>query len=253
MPGRMMLTVLADKGGNNRVIGDTVDAVTTETQGQTAGSEGDSAWARPGTPEVASAYQQPGSVPYPVQAPVAVPPIHMGQQPLQTIPKRNSSNRLIVGMILLAALLSVAAIALSAINVGRHGDADITTTVTAGPPVYTDDQVAAAKKDACDASLTIDDPLIAAQRALVAIPDRNSPEAQEALSKFQMVVMVETEYLKTRTRPETPESVKSAVAGYVSALLAEVDAETRQLADGEVNIRIRATKANGQTLAQACK
>ncbi|WP_131832074.1 hypothetical protein [Mycobacteroides abscessus] len=177
----------------------------------------------------------------------------MGQQPLQTIPKRHSSNRLIVGMILLAALLSVAAIALSAINVGQHGDADITTTVTAGPPVYTDDQVAAAKKDACDASLTIDDPLIAAQRALVAIPDRNSPEAQEALSKFQMVVMVETEYLKTRTRPETPAPVRTSVDRYVTALLAEVDAETRLLADGEVNVRVREAKAAGEELAQACR
>lgn len=247
----MMLTVLADKGGNNRAIGDTVDLVTTEAPGQTTGSDGDAAWARPGPPEVASAYQQQGAVPYPAQPPVAAPPLHTGVVPPAR--NQNSSNRLILGMILLAALLSAAAVALSAINLGRGGDADITTTVTAGPTAYTDDQIAAAKKDACDASLTIDDPLTAAQHALVAIPDRYSPEAQEALSKFQMVVMVETEYLKSRTRVEAPAKVRTAVDSYVTALLAEIDAETRQLADGEVNVRIRATKAAGEELAQACR
>lgn len=246
-----MFTVLADKGGSNRVIGDTVDVVTTEAPGQT-GPAGDSAWARPGAQEAANAYRQQGAVDYPVQPPsLSGPAILPGQQPPHD-PVRNSSKGLIVAILVVSALLSVAAITLSAINLGR-GDADITTTVTAGPSPYTDDQIATAKKEACDASLTIDDPLTTAQHALVATPDRNSPEAQEALSKFQMVVMVETEYLKSKTRPESPESVKVAVANYVSALLAEVDAETRQLADGEVNVRIRAAKAAGQELANACK
>lgn len=249
----MTLTVLADKGGNNRVIGDTLDTVTTEAPGQTSGSEADPAWARPGTHELGSPHQQQGAVEYPVQPQVAGPPTFMGQQSPSPTPTRNTSNQLVGAIILLAALLSVAAIALSAINLGRGGGADTTTTVTAGPAAYTDGQVAAAKKDACDASLTIDDPLTTAQRTLAAIADRNSSEAQEALSKFQMVVMVETEYLKSRTRPEAPESIRTSVDSYVTALLAEVDAETRLLADGEVNVRVRAVKAAGQELAQACR
>lgn len=246
-----MSTVLADKGGSNRVIGDTVVVVTTEAPGQT-GPAGDSAWARPGAQEAANAYQQPGAVEYPVQPPsLPSPTMFSGQQP-STDTVRNSSNKVIVAILVVAALLSVAAVTLSAINLSR-GDADVTTTITAGPSPYTDDQIASAKKEACDASLTIDDPLTTAQHALVATPDRSSPEAQEALSKFQMVVMVETEYLKSKTRPESPEPVRAAVANYVSALLAEVDAETRKLADGEINVRIRAAKAAGQELAKACK
>ncbi|ORW32699.1 hypothetical protein AWC17_25165 [Mycobacterium nebraskense] len=156
------------------------------------------------------------------------------------------------GILAVAAIFAIAAIVLTAVK-WMMPPREVTTTVTAGPPAYTSDQIAAAKKQACDASMRIDDPITDADRALVAIPDRSSPEAQAALANFQNVIMVETEYLKTQTTPAAPEAVRNAVKGYVDALLSQADAETRLLADGEVNIRARATRAAGSTLGKVCK
>ncbi|WP_136623309.1 hypothetical protein [Mycobacterium attenuatum] len=160
---------------------------------------------------------------------------------------------MIWGILSAAALLSITAIILTTMKWTSAPPHPITTTVTAGPPTYSQEQIAAAKKQACDASLTTNDPMIDAQRALVSIPDRNSPESQAALANYQMVTIVETEYLKSQTTPAAPEAVRAAVANYVAALVSEVDAETRHLPDGEISVRVRATKEAGRVLGDVCR
>lgn len=233
---------------------DTVDGVSSETPTDYA------VWARPGStpaqrgaegpapsvavpPNTAMAYPGPQSLPVPVEAATAAE--------IQPAPRRGG-DRLVWGILAAAAIFAVAAIVLTAVK-WTMSPREVTTTVTAGPPAYTAEEIAAAKKQACDASMRIDDPITDADRALVAIPDRSSPEAQAALANFQNVVMVETEYLKTQTTPAAPQAVRDAVKGYVDALLSQADAETRLLADGEVNIRARATRAAGGVLGQVCK
>lgn len=155
-------------------------------------------------------------------------------------------------VVALAAIFSVTAITLSAANwLGRSTQTNPPAPVPLAPTV-SESQISAAKKAACDASVIIDEPLTNVQRALAALPDRNSPEAQDALGRYQMVTIVETEYLKSQTGPAAPKAVKESVDKYVGALLAEVDAATRGLSDADLNIRVAETKAAGEALATAC-
>lgn len=214
-------------------------------------------WARPGsTPAQPSAAVPAPSVAVPPSTPAPYPGPHAPATPPKAIAADGdpapTRDRLVWGILAAAAIFAIAAIVLTAVK-WMMPPREVTTTVTAGPPAYTSDQIAAAKKQACDASMRIDDPITDADRALVAITDRSSPEAQAALANFQNVIMVETEYLKTQTTPAAPEAVRNAVKGYVDALLSQADAETRLLADGEVNIRARATRAAGGVLGQVCK
>ena len=231
------------------LYGDTVDSVTPDAPGTAA-------WARPGADTQAGETTSiaPGQ-PAPVgAAPRAAPPGVLLPPPG---PPQGSAhggrNRLIWVILSAAALLSIAAIGLTAVKWTSSPPPATTTTVTGGPPSYSQEQIAAAKKQACDANATTAPALSQAQRALAAIPDRNSPEAQSALANFQMVVMVETEYLKSQTSPAAPEAVRSAVSNYVAALLSEVDAETRSLSYDEINSRGDVSVTASHKLIEICR
>lgn len=177
------------------------------------------------------------------------------QQPaVPTTPVRTSTKKLVI-VIALAILLSVAALALTVAKWATRSDSatPVTTTISPPSPTYSDAEIASAKKDACSANTVTGAALTQAQRDLAAIPDRNSPEAKVALANFQMVVMVETEYLKTQVRPAAPQEVKSAVNDFIVALLAETDAETRMLPYEDINARGDVTSAASKKLDLACK
>lgn len=245
-------TIPRDCGSRDLARGDTVDVVNSESASDAA------VWARPGS----TAAQPQAAVPAPNVVGPPNPPPYIGPQASAVPPASNApeerpapqrgADRLVWAILAAAAIFAIAAIVLTAMK-WTMAPREVTTTVTAGPPAYTAEQISAAKKQACDASMRIDDPITDADRALVAIPDRSSPDAQAALANFQNVVMVETEYLKTQTTPAAPQAVRDAVKGYVDALLSQADAETRLLADGEVNIRAHATRAAGGVLGEACK
>ncbi|WP_155947466.1 MULTISPECIES: hypothetical protein [unclassified Mycobacterium avium complex (MAC)] len=154
-------------------------------------------------------------------------------------------------MVVLGTIFSVVAITLSVVT--RLEPSTTATTVVPTASRYSESQIDEAKNAACQASLTIDEPLTAVQQALAAFPDRTRPEAVDALARYQSVTIVETEYLKSQTRPATPEPVKAGIAKYVAALLAEVDGATRGLSDSEMNVKVGETKAAGEALAAACK
>lgn len=114
---------------------------------------------------------------------------------------------------------------------------------------YTNAQIASAKTDACEANQRTNTALIAVHNVLWDTP-KDSSEEPTALAAYQRVTLVETEYLKSRTRPEAPESVRSAVNTYIAALLAEVDGVTRGV---PVSEKVIAVKAAGAQLDKACK
>ncbi|KMV22057.1 hypothetical protein ACT16_13080 [Mycobacterium heckeshornense] len=95
--------------------------------------------------------------------------------------------------------------------------------------------MAAAKKEACGASLSVDKPLGGVHRELKAtLGDRGSPEYASALSTFQTVLMVETQYMRNHIPPATPADVTGATNEYVRAWIALGDGYTRQLPDDQL-------------------
>lgn len=229
-----------------------MNSVGIEPTHQNDGSADQSAWARPGIGVSTVPPGQPHIPGSPQNVPGVAPQPQTFGQAQPTTP-RSPGNALILALVALASLLAIAAIVVTEVRAGQHIETSTTTTVEAGPPTFSTDQIAQAKKDACDANLATGPALTKAQRALAAIPDRTSPEAQAALANFQTVVMVETEYLKSKTRPEAPEAVRNAVAEYTDALLAEIDAETRMLPNTEIDARGDVSAAASRALGAACK
>jgi hypothetical protein len=156
--------------------------------------------------------------------------------------------RLLLGA---AAVIAAAAAVMAGITLwsAPRRAADVTPTVTASSSPYSDEQIAAAKKDACDAATRTDGPMTDVQNALWDTP-KGSSEEPAALAAFQRVTLVEIEYLKSRTRPEAPEAVRTALHTYISAVLATVDGVTRGV---PVSEKVAAVKAAGAQLDKACK
>lgn len=248
-----MRTALLDYGGSKQRIGDTVNSVGIEPTHQNDGSADQSAWARPG---IGVSTVPPGQSHIPGSSPqnapgVAPQPQTFGQA--QPTTPRSPGNALILALVALASVLAIAAIVVTEVRAGQHIETSTTTTVEAGPPTFSTDQIEQAKKDACEANVVTGAALTKAQRTLAAIPDRTSSEAQAALANYQTVVMIESEYLKSKTRPETPEPIRKAVREYTDALLAEIDAETRMLPLTEIDQRGHNTSATNHQLGAACK
>ncbi|MBE5507632.1 hypothetical protein [Mycobacteroides abscessus] len=131
--------------------------------------------------------------------------------------------RLVVGA---AAVLAVLALTLTIIKWSTPRPTGVVTTVTASAPTYPEDQVAAAKKDACDAVERANGPLTEAAKNAWAAPP-STPESALAVTEFQKVALVEVGYLESKIRPETPVPVRDAVRDYTAAISAAVDAVTR--------------------------
>lgn len=152
--------------------------------------------------------------------------------------------RLVVGA---AAALAIAAFVLSIIKWSTPREADVVTTVTASA-AYPEDQVAAAKKDACAAVERTNGPLTqAAKNAWAATPA--TPESVLAVTEFQKVALVEVGYLESRTRPETPEPVRDAIRDYTAAISAAVDAVTRGV---PASASVDHVKEAGAQIDKAC-
>lgn len=254
VPTASTRTHFADTGGLLVQSGATVIDMTAEAPpGGPAGAGGpvgDQAWARPGSPapppHTTSVTPTPGPRIHSAwTGPVVMPPQQYGAPG----PSGRSPMRV---LLVAAAVLSFAAIAMTAIKWATPAPEPVTTTVTAGPPAYTDDEITKAKKESCDASLDINEPVNRVQKALLAAAP-GSPERQAALAEYQTVTMVEIEYLKTKTTAAAPQSVRDGVQRAINALLAEVDAMTRGLSVQEQAERADAVKAAGRNLDEVCK
>jgi hypothetical protein len=153
-----------------------------------------------------------------------------------------------------AVLLGVSAVVMSVITASRPAPPPITTTITAAAPAYSADDVAAAKKEACEASARATAPINQAQQAFTAtVGDRSSPEYRAALASWQTVLAVETQYMRYHIPPATPKDITDATNDYIKSLIALVDANTREVSDSEAEKFIADTRSTGDRLTQLCR
>ncbi|WP_232526891.1 hypothetical protein [Mycobacterium intracellulare] len=159
-------------------------------------------------------------------------------------------------MLSLALLLALSATVMSAMKLSQSTPAATTTTVTAPPPPppsYSPDQVAAAKKEACDASNVAAASILNSQKSFaVASRDRQSPQYGSALANFQLVVMVETQYMEQHVPSATPKAVADATNAYITALLALADANTREVSNHDADVFVDAVTKTGDQLDKVC-
>ncbi|MBE5502712.1 hypothetical protein E3G56_005338 [Mycobacteroides abscessus] len=154
--------------------------------------------------------------------------------------------RLLVGA---AGVLAVLASALTVTKWSTPRPADVVTTVTASVPAYPEDQAASAKKDACDAVARTNGPMTDVHNVLWKTA-RGSAEEPASLAEFQRVTLIEIEYLKSKVRPEAPLSVRTAIEKYTAAILAEVDAVTRDVSAASA---VDIAKNAGAEVDKACR
>jgi hypothetical protein len=157
----------------------------------------------------------------------------------------------------LALLLAVGAVVMSVAKLTSPTPSATTRTVMAPPPpapTYNPQQVTAAKKEACDASAVADKSIIASQTNFFdAARDRQSPQYRPALANFQLVLMLETEYMQRHLAPATPMDVAVATNDYIDALVVLADANTRELSDHDAQPFVVAVRNAGKRLSRVCK
>ncbi|MBU8841443.1 hypothetical protein [Mycolicibacterium goodii] len=126
-----------------------------------------------------------------------------------------------------AVVLAVAAVVMGALAWTRPDPAPVTTTVTPSAPVYSDEEVAAARDEACASAKSVVAAVYEASVPLVAaLPNRDSPEYKAALANEQAVVLVEMEYLRLHTPPATPREIADPMGDYIDATYAVLAADT---------------------------
>lgn len=157
-------------------------------------------------------------------------------------------------MFTLALLLAATAVGLSVAGLTIKPTTPTTVTAAPPPPTFSPEQVAAAKKDVCDASINADNAIAAAQRNFFdAARDRQSPQYRPALGNYQLVASVETAYLERHLTPAVPKDVKDATNSYITAEIALVEANTRELSDQDAQPFVIATRDSGKQLDKVCE
>ena len=130
--------------------------------GQAAAPTVDSVWAPPGSAAVAPAMAPPHPSAPPAngyqQAPLPPAPVAPPSPPQA---RRRWGVWVISGA---AVLLGVSAVVMSVITATRPTPPPVTTTITAAAPTYSAGEIAAAKKEACEASARTTAPINQAQQ-----------------------------------------------------------------------------------------
>jgi hypothetical protein len=201
------------------------------------------------SPPDAAVWAPPGhtqAVP-PTPAPAAPGPYAQQQPPAGAPQRRGWAGWIVIGA---SALLAIAAVTMGVIDLAKPAPAPTTTTVTAAPPTYPPDQVAAAKKESCDASLNATHAMTAATNQYGNTPNPStSPEGRAALANAQNVVMVETTYLELHTPPATPPEVGDPTREYIKAARDAIDDYTRGVDSADASQR---TVKYANEMNQAC-
>jgi hypothetical protein len=193
----------------------------------------------------------------PAGATVVAPPAYAPPQPPQPAPpnpRRRPGWITVWTMFTVALLLAATAVALSVAELTT--DTATTTTVAAAPPAptFSPDQVAAAKREACDASKTAATTVLNAQQSFaVASRDRLSPQYRPALGNFQLVVAIETKFMEQRLKAATPKAVTDATNDYINAFLSLADANTRELSNQDADQFVDAVERAGTQLDKVCE
>jgi len=188
----------------------------------------------------------------PAYAPPPQPP-SPAPQPAPPNPRRRPGWVAVWTMFTVALLLAATAVALSVTKLTTNTVTTTTVTATPPPPTFSPDEVAASKKEACDASKTAATTILNAQQSFaVASRDRLSPQYRPALGNFQLVVTIETKFMEQRLKPAAPKAVADATNDYINALLSLADANTRELSNQDADHFVDAVERTGAQLDKVC-
>ncbi len=190
-----------------------------------------------------------------IGTPAYAPPQPPAPAPLPAPPKPRRPGWVAVWtMFTVAILLAATAVALSVTKLTTNTVTTTTVTAAPPPPTFSPDEVAAAKKEACDASRTAATSILNAQQSFaVASRDRLSPQYRPALGNFQLVVTIETKFMEQRLKPAAPKAVVDATNDYINALLSLADANTRELSNQDADQFVDAVERTGAQLDKVCE
>jgi hypothetical protein len=118
---------------------------------------------------------------------------------------------------ILTLVVAVAAAIMAGIALIRH-DESTTTSVPSSITSETSAEVAAAKKDACDAWASASSAMVAARQPFLDAPANwNDPANVSALTQAQAGILVQVEYLRQHVSPATPPNVAGPISEYIAA------------------------------------
>lgn len=201
-------------------------------------------WARPGT----ATLQPP---PAPTIQPAPPPPVPTPGVPVPSGGRRRGATLILTA---LALTLGIAAIIMATIKLTAPAPTPTTITMTAPPPSYNPQEAAAAKKEACDAVMTTDAAISGAEQRLVStLHDRGSEAYRLALANFQLVAITETDYIRSHIRPATPKNVADAINDGINALIALVEANTRELPNEQISPFVARVHQTGDRMGEVCE
>jgi len=214
-----------------------------EQPGDPAGVDPQQVWARPGTATLPPTLPPPPAPPHAAPAPFVDNP---------TAPSRRRA-KLTAVLVAIALLLGIAAAVMSAIKLATPTPTATTTTMTAPPPTYSPQEIAAARKEACDANAVTDPPITNAVTDYVSsLSERGSDRYRQMLANVQTIVIVEVNYMRAHMPPATPRAVAEAMNDDINALIALVDAFTRELPDDQVNALVERVHTTGKQMSKLC-
>ena len=178
-------------------------------------------------------------------------PAEGGNWPTQPPPVAIGTQRPRGGATLVAALavllIAGAAVAYAAVSLGWQQAAAHHTVVTVPPPgpVYSPEEVQAAKAKACAVWNTGSLAVGAASRDVAATPkDWNDPVTQRAVAAEARTALVESALMRASMEPATPPDVRALINEYIDGGFAVEDAELHQQGK-RVDALVAAQNASG--------
>lgn len=176
--------------------------------------------------------------------------------PPPAYPRRRPGWLAVSVMLALALLLALSATVMSAVKLSQSTPAATTTTITAPPPPppsYSPDQVAAAKgslrrkryRRPINARCSTEFFRRSAGPAIASVPScpRQFPTGCDAGNAVHA----------TASSPATPKNVLDAINNYITAVIALVDANTRELSDHDAQPFVLAVRNAGDQLDKVCE
>lgn len=152
------------------------------------------------------------------------PPLHLQPQPGPQPPKAPPTKPVRAGRGSLLAIGAIGAVALAAvvmsgIALARHpGPSSPTSNPVPSAAAPNPDDVAAAKKAACDAWSAASAAMVAARQPFIdSPPNWNDPVTVNALAQAQAGILIQAEYLRQHVTADTPAEVAGPIDDYIRA------------------------------------
>jgi hypothetical protein len=188
----------------------------------------------------------------------AAPPISPGSalpptDDLPPIPVADGPRRGALACGVTALVVTAGAAMFSAVMLARPAPAAVHTIVMPPPaPVYSAEEVAAARAQVCKAWEVTSTAMAQATRSAAAAPaEWDDPLTREAHGYEARIALVESSYLESQLAPATPGELASAIHTYLVATFDQEDATMRKMGS-QVNAAIDRGNAAIDRVNVAC-